>query len=100
MAWCLLCLAGCWVAIISPTELARPIVYLALNLTSRTGPRPQRRAPGSVRAARTQCGSTLIEALVSILILSFGVLATGALQAYAVAGSKLSSHRATRPQRR
>ncbi|CAN5489438.1 N/A [soil metagenome] len=39
-------------------------------------------------------GSTLIEVLVSVLLLSFGLLAMGAMQTYALAMSKTSGHRA------
>lgn len=39
-------------------------------------------------------GSTLIEVLVSVLLLSFGLLAMGAMQTYALAASKTTGHRA------
>jgi len=39
-------------------------------------------------------GGTLIEVLVSVLLLSFGLLAMGAMQTYALAMSKTSGHRA------
>ena len=43
----------------------------------------------------TQSGSTLIEVLVAILILSFGMLALGGMLAYAVQMPKLSGYRST-----
>jgi type IV pilus assembly protein PilV len=44
-------------------------------------------------APERQRGSSLIEVLVSILILSFGLFALGALQGYAIAGSQTSGYR-------
>ena len=42
-----------------------------------------------------QAGSSLIEVLVAILLLSFGILALGAMLSYAVQMPKLSGYRAT-----
>jgi len=42
-----------------------------------------------------QAGSSLIEVLVAVLILSFGMLALGGMMAYAVQMPKLSAYRAT-----
>lgn len=42
-----------------------------------------------------QKGATLIEVLVSILILSFGMLALGAMLGFAVQAPKMSAHRST-----
>jgi type IV pilus assembly protein PilV len=39
-------------------------------------------------------GGTLVEVLVSVLLLSFGLLAMGAMQTYALAMSKTTGHRA------
>jgi type IV pilus assembly protein PilV len=44
-------------------------------------------------ARRWQGGSSLIEVLVSLLLISFGMLAMGAMQGYALAASKNSGHR-------
>ncbi len=50
--------------------------------------------PGRCRTGRSLGrGSSLIEVLVSILILSFGLFAMGALQGYAIAGSQTSGYR-------
>lgn len=43
----------------------------------------------------SQSGASLIEVLVSILILSFGMLSLGAMLSFAVQAPKLSAHRAT-----
>lgn len=45
--------------------------------------------------ARLQSGSSLIEVMISILLLSFGILAIGLTMAYAVQMPKLSGYRAT-----
>jgi type IV pilus assembly protein PilV len=45
------------------------------------------------RSRRGQSGSSLIEVLVSVLLISFGMLAMGAMQGYALAASKNSGHR-------
>lgn len=45
------------------------------------------------RPRRWQFGASLIEVLVSLLLLSFGMLAMGAMQGYALAASKNSGHR-------
>ncbi|MES2974582.1 MAG: hypothetical protein V4757_13290 [Pseudomonadota bacterium] len=52
-------------------------------------------SPSMPRAGRhrRECGTTLIEILVSILLMSFGLLALGAMQAWSVAGAKSSGHR-------
>lgn len=42
---------------------------------------------------RRECGVTLIEILISILLMSFGLLAMGAMQAWSVAGARSSGHR-------
>lgn len=44
---------------------------------------------------RTQAGSSLIEVLVALLILSFGMLALGAMLSFAVQTPKTSAYRAT-----
>lgn len=44
---------------------------------------------------QTQTGSSLIEVLVAILLLSFGMLALGAMLSFAVQAPKLSAYRAT-----
>ena len=44
---------------------------------------------------RSQSGSSLIEVLVAVLILSFGLLSLGAMMAYAVQMPKLSGYRST-----
>lgn len=43
----------------------------------------------------SQSGASLIEVLVSILILSFGMLSLGAMLSFAVQAPKMSGHRAT-----
>ncbi|MDD2810919.1 type IV pilus modification protein PilV [Rhodoferax sp.] len=43
----------------------------------------------------SQTGASLIEVLVSILILSFGMLSLGAMLSFAVQAPKMSAHRAT-----
>ena len=48
----------------------------------------------TTRTATTQGGASLIEVLVAILLLSFGMLSLGAMVAYAVQMPKLSSYRA------
>lgn len=45
--------------------------------------------------ARLQSGSSLIEVMVSIVLLSFGILTTGLTMAYAVQMPKVSGYRAT-----
>jgi len=47
------------------------------------------------RTTHSQIGGTLIEVLVSILILSFGMLALGAMLGFAVQAPKMSAHRST-----
>lgn len=42
---------------------------------------------------RTECGASLIEVLVAIVLLSFGMLAMGGLQSYAVAAGTMSANR-------
>jgi type IV pilus assembly protein PilV len=42
-----------------------------------------------------ECGATLIEVLVAILLLAFGLLAIGSMMAFAVQGPKLSAYRST-----
>ena len=46
------------------------------------------------RAPRTQAGASLIEVLIALLLLSFGMLALGAMLSYAVQMPKLSGYRA------
>jgi type IV pilus assembly protein PilV len=55
----------------------------------RTNPHPQRRSPGT----RRQRGASLIEILVTVLMLSFGLLGMSALQARALQGSVSSFQR-------
>lgn len=52
------------------------------------------RAPSSIRCPR-QHGASLIEVLVAVLLLSFGLLALGAMLSFAVQAPKLSAYRAT-----
>jgi len=40
-----------------------------------------------------ECGATLVEILISILLMSFGLLAMGAMQAWSVAGAKSAGYR-------
>ena len=47
------------------------------------------------RRPRRQSGSSLIEVLVAVLILSFGLLSLGGMMAYAVQMPKLSGYRST-----
>lgn len=51
--------------------------------------------PSLPRAGRhcRECGATLVEILISILLMSFGLLAMGAMQAWSVAGAKSAGHR-------
>lgn len=49
----------------------------------------------SLQATHTQSGASLIEVLVAILLLSFGLLALGAMLSFAVQAPKLSAYRAT-----
>jgi type IV pilus assembly protein PilV len=51
--------------------------------------------PLSIRLHRQQGGASLIEVLVAILLLSFGMLALGAMLSFAVQAPKLSAYRAT-----
>jgi type IV pilus assembly protein PilV len=44
---------------------------------------------------RNELGATLIEVLVAILLLAFGLLAIGSMMAFAVQGPKLSAYRST-----
>jgi type IV pilus assembly protein PilV len=47
------------------------------------------------RSHQTQLGASLIEVLVAILLLSFGMLALGGMMSFAVQAPKLSAYRAT-----
>ena len=47
----------------------------------------------ATRYCQQQRGATLIEVLVAVLILSFGLLSLGAMLSYAVQLPKLSGHR-------
>ncbi len=49
----------------------------------------------SRKSTRTQGGASLLEALVAILILSFGLLAIGGMMAYAVQLPKIAGNRAS-----
>ena len=49
----------------------------------------------SMRTTHQQSGASLIEVLVAILLLSFGMLALGAMLSFAVQAPKLSAYRAT-----
>lgn len=49
----------------------------------------------SMRINHLQSGASLIEVLVAILLLSFGMLALGAMLSFAVQAPKLSSYRST-----
>lgn len=53
--------------------------------------------PGTARsrARLRQRGATLLEVLVSVLLMSFGVLALAGMQAYSVAAQKAAANRAT-----
>lgn len=51
--------------------------------------------PMKPRRSQRQSGASLIEVLVAILILSFGMLALGAMLSYSVQAPKLSAYRAT-----
>ena len=48
----------------------------------------------AVNPVRRQSGSSLLEVLVSILLMSFGMLALGGMQAYSIAAQKNAANRA------
>ena len=48
----------------------------------------------AVNSIRRQSGSSLLEVLVSILLMSFGMLALGGMQAYSIAAQKNAANRA------
>lgn len=71
---------------------ASPAGYKNRTITS--GRARSAGAPSYPRSLRRHAGSSLIEILVSLLLVSFGMLAMGAMQVHALAISRNSGHRA------